>query len=101
MGEENTSLFDWKSTLLWCRWEGCELPNSDEGGGPAGVNEGADEGGGPAGVVEGLDMKLFDFEARPLDIRSRESGVDGGLDENGTAKPPDIAVGIGACVNLL
>lgn len=33
----------------------CELPNIDEGGGPAGVKEPAEEGGGPAGVVVGLE----------------------------------------------
>lgn len=61
------------------------------------MNEGAEEGGGPAGVVEGLDMKLFEFDEWPLAVRDRDSGVDGGLDENGTAKP-DIAEGIGLSV---
>lgn len=54
-----------------------ELPNTEEGGAPAGVKDAAEEGGGPAGVVEGLfeapnENALFDFL----------SGVDGaGLDE--------------------
>jgi len=59
-----------------------ELPKTDEGGGPAGVNDPADEGGGPAGVVDRFEApKENFFEA------SRRSGVDGGLEENGTWKP--------------
>jgi hypothetical protein len=58
----------------------CELPKTEDGGGPTGVNDKwCDDGGGPAGVVEGLDEKL-----------RRLSGVAGGLEEIGTAKP-DIA----------
>lgn len=54
----------------------CELPNTDDGGGPKGVKEGAEDGGGgPAGVVEGLDARLLD-----------RSGVDGGLELNGVLK---------------
>ena len=93
MDEGKKSLFDSNSSLFWARWEGCESPKNDGGGGPAGVNEGADEGGGSAGVVEGLEIKLFDFESWPLAILDRESGVDGGDDENGTTKP-DMAEGI-------
>ena len=53
-----------------------ELPKTDEGGGPKGVNEGADDGGGgPAGVVEGLEAKLREWP-----------GVEGGLELNGTLK---------------
>jgi hypothetical protein len=60
-----------------------ELPKTDDGGGPAGVNDLDEEGGGPAGVVEGFEfakenilLPLFDFF----------SGVEGpnGLEENGT-----------------
>ena len=97
MEEENKSLFDVNSKLFWARWEGCELLKSDDGGGPAGVNEGAEEGGGPAGVVEGLEIKNLDFEGWPLAILDRESGVDGGEDENGTTKP-DMVEGI--CVDI-
>ena len=61
------------------------------------MNAGAEEGGGPAGVVEGLEIKVFDFEGWPLAIRDRESGVDGGEDENGTTKP-DMVEGI--CVDV-
>lgn len=98
MDEENRSLFDLNSSLFWVRWEGCESPKIDEGGGPAGVKEGAEEGGGPAGVVEGFEKKLFDFVGWPLAILDRESGVDGGEDDNGTTKP-DIAEGI--CVESI
>ena len=64
----------------------CEFLNSDEGGGcPLGVNEAVEEKGGPAGVVDGFKAKLYD-------CRGRESGVDGGLDENGTAEPDIITV---------
>lgn len=57
-----------------------ELPITEEGGGPAGVNEPDDDGGGPAGVVEGL------FESRkPYFL----PGVDGaGLDEYSGAVNP-------------
>lgn len=56
-----------------------ELPNADEGGGPAGVKDLAEEGGGPAGVVEGFapNAKIL------LDLLS---GVEGGLEEYGTWK---------------
>lgn len=55
----------------------------EEGGGPAGVNEPLDEGGGPAGVVEGIDAP----NEKPLPAWfDLLSGVDGGLDENGTSK---------------
>lgn len=44
----------------------------------------AEDGGGPAGVVEGFDIpKELGF----VSYRVRASGVDGGLDENGTWKP--------------
>lgn len=69
----------------------CELPKMDEGGGaPAGVNEFAEDGGGPAGVVEGCGRRLLNS---PLGRDRRESGVEGGLEENGTAKCPDMAAG--------
>ena len=61
-----------------------ELPSIDEGGGPAGVNEPADEGGGPAGVVEGLEAPKENCLAPSWLLLS---GVDGGLEENGTWKP--------------
>lgn len=52
-----------------------ELPNTEEGGGPKGVKEGAEDGGGgPAGVVEGLDDRLL------------RSGVEGGLGLYGVVK---------------
>ena len=51
------------------------------------MNETVEEGGGPAGVVELLKLKLPKFDACPLGVRVRESGVEGGLDEYGTAKP--------------
>jgi hypothetical protein len=53
-----------------------ELPNIEEGGGPAGVKDAADEGGGPAGVVVGLvakDSLLF--------VPNFVPGVEGGLEE--------------------
>ena len=52
-----------------------------EGGAPAGVKDFDDEGGGPAGVVEGLSLK-------PKSCLERFSlpGVEGGLEEYGTAK---------------
>lgn len=40
--------------------------------------------------MELLKLKLPKFDAYPLGVRFRESGVEGGLDEYGTAKP-DIA----------
>ena len=72
----------------------CELPKTDDGGGPEGVNDAAEEGGGPAGVVEGLAEKEF-FEV-PFGVFWKVCngllagpGVDGscGLDERGTEKP--------------
>ena len=64
----------------------CELPKTDEGGGPAGVKDLA-EGGGPAGVVEGFVPKVEKLSSR-LPVRFwRLPGVEGGLDEKGTAKP--------------
>ena len=57
---------------------GGELPNLEEGGLPAGVNDIKDEpGGGPAGVVDGFEAKLL---AKGLLFRLL-SGVDGGLEE--------------------
>lgn len=38
---------------------GCELPKTEGGGGPEGVNEFAEEGGGPAGVVDGWFARLL------------------------------------------
>ena len=65
-----------------------ELPNTEGGGGPAGVNDLAEEGGGPAGVVEGWAAKPpFKFPWLSL-ICLRLPGVEGGLEENGTVKPP-------------
>jgi hypothetical protein len=61
-----------------------ELPNTDEGGGPAGVKEPADDGGGPAGVVEGLDTPKGNCLAPSLELLS---GVDGGLEDSGTWNP--------------
>lgn len=58
-----------------------ELPRNEEGGGPAGVKVPADDGGRPAGVFEGLAPKLNVLSAPFLD---RLSGVEGGLEENGT-----------------
>jgi hypothetical protein len=53
-----------------------ELPRTDDGGGPAGVNDPAEEGGGPAGVVEGFErLNIF------LPLLDFLSGVDGGLEE--------------------
>lgn len=60
-----------------------ELPNSEDGGGPAGVVEAAasEFGGGAAGVVDGLEnpclLSLWGFGDLVL-------GVDGGLVESGT-----------------
>ena len=66
----------------------CELPNTEGGGGPAGVNDLAEEGGGPAGVVDGLVAKT-PYECLWLSLVClRLSGVEGGLEENGTVKPP-------------
>lgn len=73
----------------------CELPNTDEGGGPAGVNEPADEGGGPAGVVVGLVARFMN-EFPKLPLRVRRSGVEGVLEDNGTVQP-DI---VSSCVEL-
>ena len=59
-----------------CRPEcSSELPNTDDGGGPAGVNDAevCAVGGGPAGVVEGCAV-----------LARREFGVLGGV-ESGTA----------------
>lgn len=57
----------------------------DGGGAPAGVKDAADEGGGPAGVVDGwfamLPNDSFLFLSGP-----GPPGVDGGLEETGTAK---------------
>ena len=70
---------------------GCELPNT-EGGGPTGVNDLAEEGGGPAGVVEGLaanqpyELSCLSLGCLPL------PGVEGGLEENGTVKPPRLDI---------
>ena len=66
----------------------CELPNTLDGGGPAGVKEFVADGGGPAGVVEGPVLSaakglLF----LPLCFCA---GVEGGLDEKGTVNPPDM-----------
>lgn len=61
-----------------------ELPKTDEGGGPAGVNEPADDGGGPAGVVEGLDAPKGNCVTLSLELLL---GVDGGLEDNGTWNP--------------
>lgn len=62
----------------------CELPKMVEGGGPAGVKD-APVGGGPAGVVDGFSA--ISLKTNPsLDRFGRESGVVGGLDENGTWK---------------
>lgn len=47
------------------------------------MKEPDDDGGGPAGVVEGLDTKL----------RRLPSGVAGGLEDNGTAKPDILTDG--------
>lgn len=55
-----------------------ELPSTEDGGGPAGVNEPAEEGGGgPAGVVDGSvpPKKLL------VPPPGRLSGVEGGLEE--------------------
>ena len=60
---------------------GGELPNLEDGGLPAGVNDIKDEpGGGPAGVVDGFEAKLL---VKGLLFRLL-SGVDGGLEEKGT-----------------
>lgn len=70
---------------------GCELPKMDEGGGtPAGVKELVEDGGGPAGVVEGCGNRLLVPRFRPPREDRRESGVEGGLDDKGTANVPDI-----------
>lgn len=55
-------------------WAKLELPKTEEGGSPAGVNDMAvlsRLGGGPAGVVEGCSSLLSRLE----------SGVDGGSEE--------------------
>ena len=78
--------FAWNRSLFWD--VGRELPNRDDGGGgPAGVNDGIDDGGNPAGVLDTLEAKLFEVLPKPLEYLERESGVEGGLDEKGTAKP--------------
>ena len=64
-----------------------ELPKTLDGGGPAGVKERAEEGGGPAGVVEGWATKPANGFPCLLDVRERESGVDGGLEDSGTVQP--------------
>lgn len=71
-----------------------ELPKMDDGGGaPAGVNEFVEDGGGPAGVVEGCGKRLLNSAlGLPREDR-RESGVEGGLEESGTANRPDMATG--------
>ena len=55
----------------------CELPNTDDGGRPAGVKELVEDGGGPAGVVERLEALLEDKKP----FCSRDPGVEGGLEE--------------------
>lgn len=50
------------------------------------MNDGTDDGGNPAGVIDALEAKLFDVLPKPLEYLGRESGVEGGLDEKGTAK---------------
>ena len=62
----------------------------DRGGGPAGVRVCAEDGGGPAGVVDGLEVRLKVPGLLPLPKRLRESGVEGGLEEKGTTKAPDM-----------
>lgn len=73
---------------------GCELPKSDDGGGPAGVKERADEGGGPAGVVEGFGanalLKLKPSFPPLFEPCRPPGGVDGGLEENGTVNAFDM-----------
>lgn len=67
---------------------GSELPKIEEGGGtPAGVKELVEDGGGPAGVVDGCGTKLL---FRPPREDRRESGVEGGLEERGTANVLDM-----------
>jgi hypothetical protein len=67
-----------------------ELPRTDEGGGPAGVNDPEDEGGGPAGVVDGFEAAK---ENKLLSLFDLLSGVDGsGLEEKGTWKPDIVEV---------
>lgn len=70
---------------------GGELPNFEDGGLPAGVKDRSDEpGGGPAGVVDGFDAKLL---AKGLVFRLL-SGVEGGLEENGTW---NVDIGLDGC----
>ena len=83
MDFERVSLEKRKEGKGWsfCCEPNRELPNTDGGGGPAGVNEPADDGGGPAGVVEGLDAPKENCLAPSLKVLS---GVDGGLEDSGT-----------------
>jgi hypothetical protein len=69
--------------VLYCE-SSLELSKTDEGGGPAGVNEPADDGGGPAGVVEGFEVPKENSLEPSLDLLS---GVDGGLEDDGNWKP--------------
>ena len=66
-----------ESGLIGLDGPNMELPNTELGGCPAGVNELAEDGGGPAGVVEGFDIaNMF------LPLPDRLSGVEGaGLEE--------------------
>lgn len=48
------------------------------------MNEPAEDGGGPAGVVEGLDAPKENCLALSLELLS---GVEGGLEDNGTWNP--------------
>lgn len=61
-----------------------ELLKADEGGGPAGVKDPAEDGGGPAGVVEGFEAPN-EYCLAPSFVLL--SGVEGGLEDNGTWKP--------------
>lgn len=93
---EDFGLWNWSfegsNMLCWEKDRGfiglgpnIELPKTDEGGGPAGVNEPVDDGGGPAGVVEGF---VAPKEKLWPDLLSGVDGGDGGgLEENGTWKP--------------
>ena len=56
-GKRCADLFDLELVGSWnllTPIPSCELPETDDGGGPTGVYEAAEDGGGPAGVVEGL-----------------------------------------------
>lgn len=56
-----------------------------DGGGPAGVKDAAEFGGGPAGVVDGFSAMSEKIDV-PRKYCDFESGVAGGLEENGTWK---------------